>query len=100
MRQYQKKYRKRYKKQLTAKWKVDYAVKTGILVHPKQRICWECGKPASLYHHILGYKPQNWFDVIPLCLDCHFYVHRVISRRQVILSSEQNNPQEFQLVAL
>src|SRR5437868_15336536 len=29
--------------------------------------CAECSNQAKHYHHHLGYDPEHWFDVIPLC---------------------------------
>lgn len=37
--------------------------------------CASCGKPADHYHHYLGYAPEHWLDVIPLCLVCHQEEH-------------------------
>ena len=33
--------------------------------------CVECGRAAHDYHHHLGYEPEHWLDVIPLCRVCH-----------------------------
>ena len=35
------------------------------------RQCAECGQKAQSYHHYLGYEPDHWLDVIPLCTRCH-----------------------------
>jgi hypothetical protein len=33
--------------------------------------CADCGAPATGYHHRLGYSPENWLEVEPLCTTCH-----------------------------
>lgn len=33
--------------------------------------CAECGATAADYHHYLGYEPEHWLDVTPLCRKCH-----------------------------
>jgi hypothetical protein len=38
------------------------------------RICW---KQARDYHHHLGYSPEHWFDVTPLCRMCHSSIHNI-----------------------
>lgn len=35
------------------------------------RPCAKCGQPAADYHHHLGYEPEHWLDVLPLCRRCH-----------------------------
>lgn len=37
--------------------------------------CTQCGKNAKQYHHYLGYEPEHWLDVIPLCRICHKALH-------------------------
>ena len=35
----------------------------------------KCGNPARHYHHHLGYEPEHYFDVIPVCFICHKSLH-------------------------
>lgn len=33
--------------------------------------CKICGGQATEYHHYMGYKRENWMNVLPLCKSCH-----------------------------
>ena len=37
--------------------------------------CGICNKPASQYHHLNGYEPESWFDIMPVCNSCHCLLH-------------------------
>jgi len=50
---------------------VREAVKLGQLPPIKSCTCCECGKPATDYHHYLGYEKEHWLAVEPLCKSCH-----------------------------
>jgi len=38
----------------------------------------KCGYPATSYHHYLGYAPEHWLDVEPLCGKCHYAAHKAM----------------------
>lgn len=61
----------RHTNMLKARGAVNYAVKAGKIPRGRGQPCKECGKPASGYHHHLGYDPEHWLHVIPLCSPCH-----------------------------
>jgi len=46
------------------------AIEAGKLPRPNSLQC-SCGEQAKQYHHHLGYAPEHWLDVIPVCIDCH-----------------------------
>lgn len=54
---------------------IRYAVKCGRMVKATELPCHDCGKPAQVYHHHLGYARRHWLDVIPLCKSCHTKRH-------------------------
>ena len=58
-----------------AREKVGTAVKNGTLPRVKTLLCSRCHNRANHYHHHLGYSPENWLDVIPLCAKCHKKEH-------------------------
>jgi hypothetical protein len=55
---------------------IELAIARGDLPKAKQRACIKCGKPAAHYHHYLGYEPEHWLDVIPVCHSCHRVLHQ------------------------
>lgn len=55
---------------------LSHAIADGKLPSASRLICSECGKQAEQYHHHLGYEPEHWLDVIPLCKKCHDDIHR------------------------
>jgi hypothetical protein len=55
---------------------VNNAVRAGKLSRPSNYHCRYCWNPAQQYHHHLGYTPENWFNVIPVCRICHTNLHR------------------------
>lgn len=50
---------------------IRYAIKIGKLPHPTMLQCLYGNHLAQEYHHYLGYKPEHWLDVIPVCIKCH-----------------------------
>lgn len=61
---------------------VARAVRAGSLVIPLA--CEACGQPGtrggkitrqSILAHHWSYAPEHWLDVIPLCVQCHGWVH-------------------------
>lgn len=70
--------RRRSENDATAKAKREaaQAVNTAVWSYgslPKASACQcaICGQAAHHYHHYLGYEPEHWLDVIPLCRPCH-----------------------------
>lgn len=58
-----------------ARRRVTMAVYRGSMPSAKTLRCVSCAKPAKEYHHYLGYAPEHWYNVIPLCLLCHRLTH-------------------------
>jgi hypothetical protein len=54
-----------------ARASVHFAIKMGQLPKAKDQQCSYCVEPAIEYHHHLGYEPQHWLDVVPVCKQCH-----------------------------
>lgn len=54
-----------------ARNRLNKAVRAGKIPHISTQTCTDCGNKARQYHHYLGYEPENWYDVRPLCLKCH-----------------------------
>lgn len=50
---------------------ISYAVSKGRLNRAATFLCVSCNNQAHEWHHHLGYQPEHWLDVIPLCLSCH-----------------------------
>ena len=50
---------------------VAAAIQTGRLVRPTELACIDCGKPAIVYDHYLGYAREHWLDVEPVCVSCN-----------------------------
>ena len=46
---------------------VGQAIKQGKLPHPTTLTCADCGAVATSYDHYLGYAPEHWLDVQPVC---------------------------------
>ena len=56
---------------------VSHAVEQKQLVPAFTLECGQnCGRPAFDYHHHLGYEPEHWLDVVPVCRTCHAKIHR------------------------
>lgn len=45
---------------------------SGVLPQVSSQKCVKCGSQAAHYHHYLGYAPEHWLDVEPLCNRCHY----------------------------
>lgn len=77
----QNKYYIKNKKECPEKYKarkaINNATRDGKLVKPKQHKCHYCNNQAEQYHHYLGYEPEHWFDVVPICHICHNIIHRI-----------------------
>lgn len=69
-------YLEKYPEKQIAKNKVTYAVTSNKIPSVLTQRCSSCGQPAAEYHHYLGYSPENWFDITPLCRLCHKKVHK------------------------
>lgn len=54
---------------------VHAAVAGGLLKPAGSCECHDCGRPAAIHHHYLGYDPTHWLDVVPLCRRCHRFRH-------------------------
>ena len=73
-----KKYYKRYLEQIPQKRKARRAISNAIrdnkILRANTLQC-SCGEQAKEYHHHKGYEPEQWFDVIPVCIPCHKQFH-------------------------
>lgn len=58
-----------------AQWTIRQLVRSWKIPRAKDCKCKHCGKPAAHYHHYLGYAPEHWRSVIPLCAACHGRTH-------------------------
>ena len=61
----------RYRLTRHARRAVSHAVEKGLLHHPSELPCADCGVSADDYHHINGYETEHWFEIEPLCKSCH-----------------------------
>ncbi len=61
----------RHPNQTKAVRTVNHAIRNGKLIRPNTQICHYCPAKAEQYHHHLGYEPEHWLDVIPVCIKCH-----------------------------
>ena len=53
-------------------------MRAGVIPHPRQLRCRDCGCTAHVYDHIAGYWPRSvWGLVEPVCEDCHRARHRL-----------------------
>lgn len=60
---------------IRARSAVGSAVKKSTIPAAQTLRCVHCPKPATEYHHHLGYAKEHWLDVIPVCLPCHTGLH-------------------------
>lgn len=75
----QKKYYANHPKVIKAQRAVNKAIKVGDIPSPKTKLCHYCSKPAQQYHHHKGYEPEYWFDIVPVCVECHFKYNRKVA---------------------
>jgi hypothetical protein len=59
-----------------ARTSVNHAIRDKKLPHPEKCRCAKCGNPAKEYHHHNGYEKANVLNVIPVCRDCHYIIHK------------------------
>ena len=66
-------------------------------------LCVSCGKPAEEVHHKIHLTPKNIYDpkialgadnLIAVCRDCHFDIHREDHRQRVIESNKRRKGKE------
>jgi hypothetical protein len=79
-RQCDRRYRLNHPEKAKARDAVTHAIRDGRLASAKTLQCHYCGKQAQQYHHYLGYAPEHWFDVIPVCKQCHREVHKELRK--------------------
>jgi hypothetical protein len=58
-----------------ARTAVKHAVRSHAMPKAKDLPCHFCENQAKEYHHHLGYEPEHWLDVIPVCKACHTKAH-------------------------
>ena len=59
-----------------ARHALNGAIRRGTIPHASSNTCQQCRqKKARHYHHNKGYAWENRFDVVPLCVECHFKIH-------------------------
>jgi hypothetical protein len=67
--------------QYAARWAVTSAVRSHRLPNVFTLFCrgsLDCYKKSEVYHHHLGYAPEHWLDVMPVCKKCHAKLHQSI----------------------
>ena len=69
-----------YPEKVRARNAVGNAIVSGKKAKPKTFKCADCGGQAEMYHHYLGYAPENWLDVIPLCFACDRKAHKKLRK--------------------
>lgn len=67
--------RQRDKHKMRARYALNRAVSVGKLFPATECECFICGNPAKEYHHYLGYEPEHYLDVKPVCKKCHASIH-------------------------
>ena len=60
---------------ILAKRYINQRVRRGLMPRIETLRCNSCNNQAQARHHYLGYKKENWLDVIPLCIPCHKNAH-------------------------
>lgn len=64
--------------QVKARSAVNKAVLRGALPPANTMVCEGCDEALAMqYHHTDGYEREHWFDITPLCTECHGREHRV-----------------------
>ncbi|GEM_PF-1803579 len=63
-----------------AKHAVNHTITAGKLPRANTRRCYYCPEQAEQYHHWLGYEPEHWLDVVPVCVECHRNIHKVTAQ--------------------
>lgn len=91
---YNKQWRLLHPERILAVNKVMYAICIDKLKPAKMLKCTYCSKQAEDYHHYLGYAPEHWLDVIPVCRKCHC-LFRKISHTNKLVSHSQTSPLYF-----
>ncbi len=71
---YDKQYSLKHPERIQAKNAVNHKIEKGQILPVKNYKC-NCGENAQHYHHYKGYAKENWFDIIPICVPCHKYLH-------------------------
>jgi len=54
-----------------ARWFIKNQWRSGRIPHPKTLSCTDCQEEAKEYDHYLGYEPEHWGHVQPVCRSCH-----------------------------
>jgi hypothetical protein len=72
---YSRRRREKYPEICKAQGVVNRSVKKGTILSARCFNCFKCGKQAEAYHHHLGYSPEHWLDVVPVCKKCHVIIH-------------------------
>lgn len=67
-----------------ASQKVNRLVRGGHLPRADSFQCVDCGEQARDYDHHLGYAPEHWLDVQPVCRSCHKHRHVVREEPETI----------------
>jgi len=70
-----RKYHRQHPEKTKAGSALNHAITAGRLTPAKIHKCAYCDEQAEQYHHVHGYAPEHWLDVIPLCRSCHRAIH-------------------------
>jgi len=95
----QNKYRKNNQKKIKAEKIIFNAVRYNNIPPAHKLKCFRCGAKARDYHHYLGYDPEHWFDIKPICRICHRIIHNLpvsaqsVQKKELLISqaSEKEN---------
>jgi hypothetical protein len=63
--------RAKYPERISARKRIAQLVADGKMPPARDLVCQQCDRPATEYHHHLGYDVEHWLDVVPLCRSCH-----------------------------
>lgn len=79
-----KKYLALHPKRYKARCLIGNAIQSGKVPRAKTLQCHYCPEQAVQYHHYLGYEPEHWLDIVPVCRKCHQKnFHKKIKRLDV-----------------
>ena len=66
-----------HRRRLQARNRLTQKIRSGKFPKAATLRCSVCGGPASQFHHLNGYDPDRWDDVVPVCKDCHGELHTI-----------------------
>ena len=67
---------RRHPDRYAARHAINNTVRNGKRPPAKDLLCLYCLQPATCWHHHLGYEPEHYLDVVPVCRRCHVREHK------------------------